>query len=99
MEIMFTKTGLDEDIFSCKRIRWNTDMDARLQIFHSARPVPLCSRDHLVIKKGFLGMLANGTDITDFGLPKKQRTIELTSETLFAEHLVNLIVIDYTQAE
>jgi len=42
-------------------------------------------------------MLANGTDITEFALPKEQRPFDLTSEALFAEHLVNLVVIDYTQ--
>jgi hypothetical protein len=49
------------------------------------------------LKKAFFGMQANGTDITEFELPKDQRRIELTSEALFAEHLVNLFMVDYTQ--
>ena len=97
MEILFTKTGLDEDILSCKR------KDGTQTWMHVSKFFILHDLCHyavettLSLKRAFFGMLANGTDITDFGLPKEQRTIELTSETLFAEHLVNLIVIDNTQ--
>ena len=97
MEILFTKTGLDEDVLSCKRkdgtVTWTHV--SRFFILHD-----LCHyvvEDSLLLKKAFFGMLANGTDITEFELPKDQRRIELTSEALFAENLVNLLVIDYTQ--
>ena len=97
MEILFTKTGSDADVLSCKRkdgtVTWTHV--SRFFILHD-----LCHyavEDSLLLKKAFFGMLANGTDITEFELPKDQRRIELTSEALFAEHLVNLLVIDYTQ--
>jgi len=97
MEITFTKTGSGEDVFSCKRrdgtVTWTHV--SNFFILHD-----LCHyavENGLQLKKAFFGMLANGTDITDFELPKDQRTIELTPQALFAEHLVNLLVIDHTQ--
>jgi len=97
MEILFTKTGLEEDVLSCKRkngtVTWGHI--SKFFILHD-----LCHyavETTLPLKKAFLGMLAEGTDITEFELPKEQRKIELTQEALLAEHLVNLVVIDYTQ--
>ena len=42
-------------------------------------------------------MVAAGTDISDFDLPKEQRKFELTEEALFAEQLVNMLSIEYAQ--
>lgn len=42
-------------------------------------------------------MVAAGTDISDFDLPKDQRKFELTEEALFAEQLVNMLTIEYSQ--
>ncbi len=42
-------------------------------------------------------MLASGTDINDFALPKDQRTFQLTDEATLAEHLVNLFTIEFNQ--
>jgi hypothetical protein len=42
-------------------------------------------------------MVAAGTDINEFDLPKEQRKVHLTEEAIFAEHLVNIVAIDYTQ--
>ena len=42
-------------------------------------------------------MVATGTDISDFDLPKEQRKFELTEEALFAEQLVNMLSIEYAQ--
>ena len=42
-------------------------------------------------------MVATGTDISDFDLPKDQRKFELTEEALFAEQLVNMLTIEYSQ--
>ena len=51
----------------------------------------------LGLQYAFYGMLAAGTDIRDFELPKDQRPFELTPEALQAEQLVNLLVIEYSQ--
>ena len=47
----------------------------------------------------FFGMIKKGTDITEFELPKEARSISLSSEALLTEHLVNLLVIEYTQGK
>ena len=97
MEVLFTKTGSNEDVLSCKR------KDGTVTWMHASNFFILHDLCHytiettLSLKKAFFGMLANGTDITEFALPKEQRPFDLTSEALFAEHLVNLVVIDYTQ--
>jgi hypothetical protein len=51
----------------------------------------------LNLRHAFFGMVTAGTDINDFDLPKEQRNFQLSDEAIFAEHLVNLLVIDYTQ--
>ena len=51
----------------------------------------------LGLQYAFYGMLAAGTDIRDFELPKDQRPFELPPEALQAEQLVNLLVIEYSQ--
>ncbi len=51
----------------------------------------------LGLRHAFYGMLAAGTDIRDFELPRDQRPFELTPEALQAEQLVNLLVIEYSQ--
>ena len=99
MEILFTKTGSGEDVLSCKR------KDGSVTWVHVSKFFILHDLCHfavekiLSLKQAFFGMLANGIDITEFELPKEQRPFELTSEALFAEHLVNLLVIDYTQGK
>jgi hypothetical protein len=97
MEILITKNTSGDHILSCKRkdgtITWT--LVSNFFILHD-----LCHytiETTLVLKKAFFGMLARGTDITQFDVPKDQRKIEFTTEALFAEHLVNLMVIDYTQ--
>ena len=97
MEILFTKSGQEEAVFSCKR------KDGTVTWAHVSKFFMLHDLCHYAIetiiplKKAFLGMLAGGTAITEFELPKDERTFDLTPEALFAEHLVNLVVIDYTQ--
>ena len=99
MEILFTKTGNEEHVLSCRRkdgsVTWHHVSD--FFILHD-----LChfaAETVLKFGSGFFGMLAAGTDITEFDLPKEQRTVELTAEAIFTEHLVNLLVIDYTQGK
>ena len=97
MEIKFTKNTAREHVLSCKRkdgsVTWSHV--SNFFILHD-----LCHytiETTLSLKKAFFGMLADGADITQFELPKEERVVELTQEALFAEHLVNLIVIDHTQ--
>jgi hypothetical protein len=97
MELLFTKTGKEEHVFSCRRkdgsVTWKHISD--FFILHD-----LCHyivEKELPLKNAFLGMMAAGTDIEEFDLPKEQRKIHLTAEAIFAEHLINLIVIDFTQ--
>lgn len=97
MEIILTKTRKEYNVFSCKRadgsITWKQVGD--FFILHDLGHYVVESILHL--KNGFFGMVAKGTDITDFDLPKEKRVIEITSEAIFTEHLVNYIVIDFTQ--
>ena len=48
-------------------------------------------------KNSFYGMLNSGINITDFEKPKAQRTIVLSEQAIIAEHLVNLLLIEYNQ--
>lgn len=97
MEIMITKNTARDHVLSCKR------KDRTITWTHASNFFILHDLCHytietiLSLKRAFFGMLSDGTDITEFELPKEQRTVELTPEALFAEHLVNLVVIDYTQ--
>jgi len=97
MEILFTKTGDKEHVLSCRRkdgtVTWHHD--SVFFLLHD-----LCHFAVETVLKftgGFFGMLASGTDITEFDLPKEKRTMQLTAEAIFAEHLVNLLVIEYKQ--
>ncbi len=44
-------------------------------------------------------MVNEGTDISEFDLPKDQRSFQLTDEALFAEQLVNLLAIEHLQGK
>ncbi len=97
MEIILTKTGKGHTLFSCKRtdgsITWKQISD--FFVLHDLGHYVVESI--LQLKNGFFGMVAKGTDITDFDLPKEKRVVEITPEAIFSEHLVNYIVIDFTQ--
>jgi len=97
MEILLTKSGKKGHVFSCKRkdgtVTWK-------QVSHFFILHDLCHyavETGLILKKAFFGMLASGTDISEFDLPKEQRNMVLEPEALFAEQLVNLLTIDYIQ--
>lgn len=97
MEIKITKNTVADHILSCERedgsVTWSHI--SNFFILHD-----LCHyavENTLSLKNAFFGMLAQGTDITEFELSKEERKVELTPESLFAEHLVNLLVIDHTQ--
>jgi hypothetical protein len=97
MEISFTKEKNSTNIISCKR------KDGTVTWMHSDSffiTHDLCHyavESVLAFKKGFYGMLASGTDIKDFELPKDKRTFQLTDEAIFTEQVVNLLTIEYNQ--
>lgn len=97
MEISFTKNRDNGHIFSCRRkngtITWKqgSSFFALHDICHYA------VETNLVLRNAFYGMLAGGIDITDFELPAGQRPFELTGEAIFAEHIVNLLGIEFNQ--
>ena len=97
MKIIFTKTHKDEHVFSCIRKDSSTTWQHVSPFFMMHDLCHYAVETTLTLKNAFFGMLASGIDITNFDLPKEQRKIQLTDEAIFAEHLVNLLVIDYTQ--
>ncbi|MES1214648.1 MAG: hypothetical protein ABUT20_03945 [Bacteroidota bacterium] len=97
MEILFTKTGKEEHVFSCKRKDGSTTWKHVGEFFMLHDLGHYAVETILHLKNGFFGMVASGTDISDFDLPKEQRAFQLTDEALFAEQLVNMVVIDFTQ--
>lgn len=97
MEILFTKTGKEEHVFSCKRKDGSTTWKHTGEFFMLHDLCHYAVETILPLRNAFFGMLASGTDINDFDLPKEQRIFQLTDEALFAEQLVNMVIIDYTQ--
>ena len=97
MKISFTKGKSNNHIISCKRddgtITW-----MHIDSFFVTHDI--C---HYAVEKGlalqnaFYGMLASGTDINDFELPKAKRTFELTDQAVFTEQIVNLLTIEHSQ--
>lgn len=97
MKISFTKGKSNNHIISCKRddetITW-----MHIDSFFVTHDV--C---HYAVEKGlalqnaFYGMLASGTDINDFELPKAKRIVELSDQAVFAEQIVNLLTIEHNQ--
>ena len=97
MEISFTRNGINNHIISCRRmdgtVTW-MQIDSFF-IIHD-----LCHyavESILELNNAFYGMLASGTAITDFELPKEKRTFRLTEEAIFTEQIVNLLTIEYSQ--
>jgi hypothetical protein len=97
MEILFTKTGKEEHVISCIRKDGSVSWKRVSNFFILHDLCHFVVEKELPLRNAFLGMVAAGTDISEFDKPKDQRKIELTQESLFAEHLVNLVLIDYTQ--
>ena len=97
MEILFTKTGGDDHILSCKRKDGSVTWKHVSAFFMLHDLCHFAVETILPLKNGFYGMVAAGTDINDFDLPKEQRGFQLKDEAIFAEHLVNLLAIEYTQ--
>ena len=97
MEISFTKRGSKNHIISCKRKNGTVTWMHSSSFFITHDLCHYAVETKLSLKKAFYGMLADGTDINDFELPKEQRPFQLTEEAIIAEHLVNLLTIEYSQ--
>jgi hypothetical protein len=97
MEIRFTRTGKEENDFSCIRKDGSVTWKKVSAFFIIHDMAHFAAETILPLKNSFLEMVAAGTDISRFDLPKEQRHFQLTKEAIFAEHLVNLLVIDITQ--
>jgi hypothetical protein len=99
MEISFVKKKEGKHIISCRR-KGGTETWTHITPFFVLHD--LCHyavETNLKMKSAFYGMLAAGTSISDFELPKEQRPFELTDEALLAEHLVNLLTIEHSQGK
>ena len=85
------KKGPQKHTISCLRqdgtVTWMNQDDFFIQhdLIHYAVEL------ELQWTEGFYGMLASGTDITDFEKPKDERTVELTLQAVQTEHIVNLM--------
>ena len=97
MEISFTKRENNDHIISCKRedgsVTWNHNSPFFIthDICHYALETTL------QFKEAFYGLVAAGTDIKEFDLPRDKRTVQLTDEAIFAEQMVNLLTIENSQ--
>jgi hypothetical protein len=99
MEIRFTKKAEGRHIISCKR-RDGTETWMHSSLFFITHDLCHFAVETLLgLPSAFFGMLASGTDINDFELPKEQREFELTKDAVQAEHLVNLLTIEYNQGK
>ncbi len=100
MEILLTKEASgSEHVLSCKR------KDGSVTWKHVSSFFIMHDLCHYTVEtvmpfhEAFFGMIKKGTDITEFELPKEERSISLNAEALLTEHLVNLLVIEYTQGK
>jgi hypothetical protein len=97
MEIRVTKTGKEEQVFSCMRKNGSVTWKQVSGFFILHDLCHYAVETVLPLPHAFLGMVAAGTDITAFDQPREQRSFELNPEAIMAEQLVNLLVIDFTQ--
>jgi hypothetical protein len=100
MEILLIKgASSNEHVLSCKR------KDGSITWKHVSPFFIMHDICHYTVEtimpfhEAFFGMIKKGADITEFELPKEERSSSLTSEALLTEHLVNLLVIEYTQGK
>jgi len=100
MEILLIKGASgNEHVLSCKR------KDGSMTWKHVSPFFIMHDICHYAVEtvipfhEAFFGMIKKGTDITEFELPKEERSIALGAEALLTEHFVNLLVIEYTQGK
>ena len=99
MEILFTKKFNGDHILSCKREDGSVSWKHVSSFFIIHDLCHFAVETLMPLKNAFYGMVAAGTDISEFDLPKAQRNFQLTEEALFAEQLVNMLTIEYAQGK
>ena len=99
MKIQFTKNISADHILFCKRENGSVSWKHISSFFIIHDLSHFAVETLMPLKNAFFGMVAAGTDISDFDLPKDQRKFELTEEALFAEQLVNMLTIEYSEGK
>lgn len=99
MEIKFTKKPDGEHVISCTRKDGSISWQQSSNFFITHDLCHYAAETVMNWKHGFYGIVAAGTDITAFDVPKEQRSFQLTEEVILAEELVNLLVIEYSQGK
>ena len=98
MEIILSKPAGDP-VLSCKRRDGSVTWKHIITFFISHDLCHVAVETIVPLKNAFFGMVAAGIDIGDFDLPKEQRNFQLNEEAILAEHLVNLLTIEYSQGK
>jgi len=99
MQILFTNIGNGNHVLSCKRKDGSITWKHVSPFFIHHDLCHFAAEQSIPLKNAFFGMVNNGTNISDFELPKDQRSFQLTEEAIFAEHLVNLLTIELAQGK
>ena len=99
MEISFTKNSNKDHVLSCKRKDGSVTWRHIIPFFISHDICHYSVETIVPLKNAFYGMVAGGTDISDFELPGEERNFELSEEAILAEHLVNLLTIELSQGK
>lgn len=99
MVIKFIKRKEGDHTISCERSDRTVTWMRSTEFFVVHDLCHFAVETFMKFKHAFYGMLAAGTNITDFSLPKEKRTFELTEEAFLAEHLVNLLFIEHRQGK
>jgi hypothetical protein len=94
MEISFIKKKNNSFILKCNRTDGSSTWKHSTSFFVYHDLMHFAVETTLGYSASFYGMLKNGIDITEFDLPGKKRTVKLTDESIFTEHLVNLFLVE-----
>ena len=99
LQILFTKAKDpgSKDVLACIR----QDGSRTWSKLHAAFPIHdmthFAVETEMCAKHGFFGLIAQGWDISDFGIPEKRATLPL--EALWVEHVVGVIWHEYVTRE
>ena len=94
MEIRFLKKKNGKHVLTCKRNDGSSTWSHLDAFFLRHDLMHYSVETTMQFKTAFYGMIAKGISTTEFDLPKEQRNIKLSDETIYAEHIVNLAMIE-----
>lgn len=94
MEIEFVKKDEQQHILVCRRSDGTTTWRKLDPFFLRHDLIHYAVESVLRFKGGFYGMVARGIDITDFDLPRQNRTVDMPVEAIMIEHIVNLVMVE-----